>query len=1040
MLQQSLSQQLLLLLLLLVCSAELVASATGESTTPASSRNSTGGGAHSNESHQCVLGSLICVHDDLKPFLVTALWLLFLVVLLLVFERTEHAQHHVQHPHPAVSIDDAASEVSATLRSRLYKVRRFCNKVLLHGIKEYLPTSCLQILLGLAFAGAFQLSGYHIDHLENLNPGLFFHFLLPIIIINAGFGVEKRHFYFNLPAILSFAVIGTIIVALVIGYCIYAMSIIDPSPFSLLKNVTKIEALTFGALISAVDPVAVLALFERMHLNKPLYMTLFGESVLNDAVSVVLYNMFTQAKAAMVSHGVEEWHPTSIEIAGTAVYSIHVAVTGLIIGIACGVLASGLMRILPNAGNQNLAVLIVVISGYLSFYLAELIAASGILSTFVCSIVMSIYLANLTPISQSFLRQSTKSYAEISEGFIYLVMGVSALQLFFGTSTPSNVIDVPFIFITLFLCIVLRFACVYGIGYLLKLGSLTELRASDFFILSYGGLRGAIALALSLMLDRGHYKFANHFFACTMMMVLLTCFINGISLKPLIMLAKIEIDESVEDSLWDQIMNRTCDYVGFFMGSLTGYQPLMKRIYLGWNRFNDKYLRRALLKSKVYNEAQDEGIYELHRKIVADEFLKFATQSKSLIDLNALRSDSMVYAIRRVSSMGNTGMVHSASSHRSLNLPPIVRQALSVGETLDQLDTDTYQQEHNNPVLDMEALSNNLAKSERDQDDQQNHHRHFMRDNRIINPRSWQDKNHKPTGSSSANNLEALAKQQQQSGDQLHPPHLSANPRVKFSINADLDDDEADDDNADAKSASSGTIQFLTTGDEKPEKSEKQQQQDEAHPAAAEDSESTLPYASRYYAHHPHIIQLPRHSRNNLEMSTIVRKGSDAALLDPAAAAAVTSAASATGSGNGRLGKKKSVSFAMLSPDQGTLDPRTQQMKSLPEPASDAGAASCSDCHMHGRFQVRVCNEDLHHSEHFLPTSVPYIRVDDNETAEPSQEFKFEVNILDSLPWNRGNDSDRNNEDAFDRYRRGADPQGGASNQGFRNDASESIA
>uniref|UniRef100_A0A1I8IXK5 Na_H_Exchanger domain-containing protein n=1 Tax=Macrostomum lignano TaxID=282301 RepID=A0A1I8IXK5_9PLAT len=233
----------------------------------------------------CVLGSLICVHDDLKPFLVTALWLLFLVVLLLVFERTEST------PSIMCSIRIRLS----ALMTRLARCPppcgvaciRFCNKVLLHGIKEYLPTSCLQILLGLAFAGAFQLSGYHIDHLENLNPGLFFHFLLPIIIINAGFGVEKRHFYFNLPAILSFAVIGTIIVALVIGYCIYAMSIIDPSPFSLLKNVTKIEALTFGALISAVDPVAVLALFERMHLNKPLYMTLFGESVLNDAVSVV---------------------------------------------------------------------------------------------------------------------------------------------------------------------------------------------------------------------------------------------------------------------------------------------------------------------------------------------------------------------------------------------------------------------------------------------------------------------------------------------------------------------------------------------------------------------------------------------------------------------------------------------------------------------------------------------------------------------------------------------------------------------------------
>uniref|UniRef100_A0A1I8F1B7 Na_H_Exchanger domain-containing protein n=1 Tax=Macrostomum lignano TaxID=282301 RepID=A0A1I8F1B7_9PLAT len=148
-------------------------------------------------------GSLICVHDDLKPFLVTALWLLFLVVLLLVFERTEHAQHHVQHPQSGCA--------------QILQTKCCCN-----GIKEYLPTSCLQILLGLAFAGAFQLSATTSTTWRNLNPGLM-------------------------------------------------------SP--------KSRRSPFGALISAVDPVAVLALFERMHLNKPLYMTLFGESVLNDAVS-----------------------------------------------------------------------------------------------------------------------------------------------------------------------------------------------------------------------------------------------------------------------------------------------------------------------------------------------------------------------------------------------------------------------------------------------------------------------------------------------------------------------------------------------------------------------------------------------------------------------------------------------------------------------------------------------------------------------------------------------------------------------------------
>ena len=96
--------------------------------------------------------------------------------------------------------------------------------------------------------------------------------------------IKKRPFFENIGTILLFAIANTLFNTLCIGLTLWGFSFT-----SLYGNVEfeMLDCFVFAALISAVDPVAVLATFVEIHVNDMLYIVVFGESLLNDAVSVV---------------------------------------------------------------------------------------------------------------------------------------------------------------------------------------------------------------------------------------------------------------------------------------------------------------------------------------------------------------------------------------------------------------------------------------------------------------------------------------------------------------------------------------------------------------------------------------------------------------------------------------------------------------------------------------------------------------------------------------------------------------------------------
>jgi len=118
-----------------------------------------------------------------------------------------------------------------------------------------------------------------------LDPEAFFLFLLPPIIFESGYNLHKANFFANFFTITLFAIVGTIISTVVVGSGIFLFGLIPAVNYS----IPLLECLVYGALISAVDPVATLAIFSALDVDPTLHMLVFGESVLNDAVAVVLY-------------------------------------------------------------------------------------------------------------------------------------------------------------------------------------------------------------------------------------------------------------------------------------------------------------------------------------------------------------------------------------------------------------------------------------------------------------------------------------------------------------------------------------------------------------------------------------------------------------------------------------------------------------------------------------------------------------------------------------------------------------------------------
>ncbi|XP_061171494.1 sodium/hydrogen exchanger 4-like isoform X3 [Saccostrea echinata] len=467
-------------------------------------------------------------------------------------------------------------------------------------VSSRVPESCLLIILGVIFGSILFLGiGANESFPDFFTPEIFFHYLLPPIILEASFSLYDKTFADNLGSVLILAVIGTTISCFLIGLTLYGLMM--AGAMGAISQIPLIQILVFSSLIVAVDPVAVLAVFTEVGINPTLYFLVFGESLLNDGVTVVLYNVMQTYNRLQEGGGTID----AVQIVLGIVKFIIVCAGGLVIGILVGCLSA----VLTKFTNTVKVVEPIAIFGmaYLAFLLAELFEFSGIICIIGCGLVQVAYaFNNITPKSKVAIKYFSKVLSNTSEIIIFLFLGLALVT--------DHDWRTGFVLWTLVLCIGFRFLVVYGLTFLINKFDTYRVRKIGFdemFIMSYGGLRGAVCFSLVALLDKNEFKEKDMFVTTTLFIILFTVFFQGATIKPIVNAMRVRLapkDQSttmylvLHEKINDHLMAGIEEVLGY-LGKFT----LREKFHY----IDDNYIRKLLLKTPNLEDGADLiGNYE----------------------------------------------------------------------------------------------------------------------------------------------------------------------------------------------------------------------------------------------------------------------------------------------------------------------------------------------------------------------------------------------------------------------------------------------
>jgi CPA1 family monovalent cation:H+ antiporter len=335
-----------------------------------------------------------------------------------------------------------------------------------------------------------------------VTPDLVLALLVPPLVFEAAFDLRFAQLQRDLPTIALLAVPGVIIGSLIVGGLVGALT-----PLALPA------ALVFGALISATDPVSVVALFRVLGVPRRLAVLLEGESLLNDGTAIVIFSLFLGSALT----GKFDFFQGVLEF-------FRVSIGGLAIGLSLGWLVS---RVIARVDDYLIETALTAVLAFGSYLAAERLGFSGVLAVVSAGLVCgNLGPQGMSPSTRVVLFNFWEFVAFLANSLVFLLIG---LQIYI----PDMITAWKPIVAAILAVLLARAIVTYGLGWLAS-RLFEPIPLKWVHVLNWGGLRGAISLALALSLPAAMGTDRNLIQLMAFGVVLFTLVVQGSTMKPLL--------------------------------------------------------------------------------------------------------------------------------------------------------------------------------------------------------------------------------------------------------------------------------------------------------------------------------------------------------------------------------------------------------------------------------------------------------------------------------------------------------------------------